>query len=337
MALRVTAAAHPNLALVKYWGNADHALNIPMNNSISVNLGGATTTTTVAFDAALGADVVRIDGREAGGKAYHRVVRHLDRVRHLAGVDTRARVDSRNDFPASAGIASSASAFAALSLAASQAAGLDLDAAALSRLARRGSGSASRSIPDGWAEWLAGGSDETSYAVQIAPPEHWDLKITTVILDVEPKEIGSAEGHRLAHTSPFYRARQDELPRTLETVRRSLLERDFRAMGMAAEREAISLHVIGMTSVVPDRPWLSGIYYWGPGTVRAIQACQAWRRDGLEVYFTIDAGANVHLLCEGANQPQLEGELDRLLGEIGGSYIVSAPARGAWVVVDAGD
>ncbi len=154
---------------------------------------------------------------------------------------------------------------------------------------------------------------------------------------MEPKEIGSAEGHRLAHTSPFYRARQDELPRTLETVRRSLLERDFRAMGMAAEREAISLHVIGMTSVVPDRPWLSGIYYWGPGTVRAIQACQAWRRDGLEVYFTIDAGANVHLLCEGANQPQLEGELDRLLGEIGGSYIVSAPARGAWVVVDAGD
>ncbi|MCZ7544139.1 MAG: hypothetical protein M5R40_11680 [Anaerolineae bacterium] len=153
-----------------------------------------------------------------------------------------------------------------------------------------------------------------------------------MILDTEPKEIGSSEGHRLAHTSPFYAARQAELPRTLEAVRRGLLARDFRTMGMAAEREAVSLHVIGMTSVVSDRAWLSGVYYWGPGTMRVIQACQAWRRDGLEVYFTIDAGANVHLLCEGANQPQLEDALGRLLGARGGRTIVSAPARGAWVV-----
>ena len=331
MSLKVTAAAHPNLALVKYWGNADDALNIPMNNSISVNLSAATTTTSVTFDAALSADRVTIDGREAGGAAYDRVVRHLDRVRRLADIEARAVVESRNDFPASAGIASSASAFAALSLAASRAAGLDLDAPALSRLARRGSGSACRSIPDGWAEWLAGGSDETSYAVQIAPPEHWDLRITTVIFDAPPKDIGSTEGHRLAHTSPFYAARQAALPATLDAVRRGLLARDFPTMGMAAEREAVSLHVIAMTSLVPDRPHLSGIYYWGPGTVRVIQACQVWRRDGLDVYFTIDAGANVHLLCEAASQPVLEGELSRLLAESGGRILVSAPGRGAWL------
>lgn len=332
MSTEVTAAAHPNLALVKYWGNADDALNIPMNNSISVNLGGATTTTSVRFDAVLLADTVTIDGQPAAGESYARVVRHLDRVRALAGIGVRAVVDSRNDFPASTGIASSASAFAALSLAASKAAGLELDARALSRLARRGSGSASRSIPDGWAEWIAGDSDETSYAVQIAPPGHWGLTVTTVIIDAEPKAIGSSEGHRLAQTSPFYRARLEALPHTLETVRRGLAARDFSVLGMAAEREAVSLHVIGMTSVVPGCAWLSGIYYWGPGTMRLIHACQGWRRDGLEVYFTIDAGANVHLLCEDANQPQLEQALDRLLGEIGGRYLLSRPARGAWVV-----
>lgn len=331
---KVTALAHPNLALVKYWGKADERLNIPANSSISVNLSAATTLTSVAFAAGLAADEVTINGQDADRAAHSRIVRHLDRVRALAGIATRARVTSSNDFPASAGIASSASAFAALSLAAARAAGLALDPRALSILARQGSGSACRSIPDGFAEWVAGSDDASSYACQLAPADHWDLRITTAIIDVQPKEMPSSEGHRLAQTSPFYRARLAELPRTLEIVRRSLLDRDFRALGLAVEREAVSMHAIAMTASPRQEEWLSGIYYWQPATMRLIQAVQGWRRAGLPVYFTIDAGPNVHLLCEGANQAALEQALAGELAALGGSFIVSRPAAGARVIAE---
>lgn len=329
---KVTAKAHPNLALIKYWGKVDEELNIPASASISVNLSGAATTTSVVFEPALEADVVLIGGQVASPQAYARVVRHLDRVRQLAGITTRARVESWNDFPASAGIASSASAFAALSLAASRAAGLSLTEKELSILARKGSGSACRSIPDGFVEFVAGRTDETAYARQLFPPEHWDLRIVTVILDQRPKEIPSSEGHRAARTSPFYGAWLAALPEALETVRRALAERDVRLLGMAVERQAMAMHAVAMTSSPAERAWLSGIYYWAPGTVALIQAVQDWRRQGLEVYLTIDAGANVHLLCEARDQGELEGELGRLLPTLGGAYLVSRPAVGARVV-----
>jgi diphosphomevalonate decarboxylase len=332
MAMTVTAAAHPSLALVKYWGNADDALNIPSNNSISLNLGGATTKTTVTFDAGLDADTLTINGAPAGQSAYARVVRHLDRVRALASIETRAAVESHNDFPASAGVASSASAFAALSLAASRAAGLDLDVRALSILARKGSGSACRSIPGGFVEWRAGEDDATSFAQQIAPSDWWDLRVTTVIIAAQPKEISSTEGHRTANTSPFYKARLEHLPRTLATVRGALAVRDFTALGQAVEREAVSLHVVAMTAAPPSCGWCSGIYYWRPETIALIHALQIWRSEGLEVYFTMDAGANVHILSLGEDQPALEDALAALPPEVGGRYIVSRPGRGAWVV-----
>jgi diphosphomevalonate decarboxylase len=342
MSLRVTAAAHPSLALVKYWGNVDDALNIPANSSISVNLGSARTTATVAFVPDLERDKVAIDGQAAQGEAYDRVVRHLDRVRALvqakglASAGQRAVVESHNNFPASAGIASSASAFAALSLAAAKAAGLDLDERQLSILARKGSGSACRSIPGGFVEWEAGDSDETSFARQIAPASHWDLRVTTVILDERAKTVSSTAGHRVARTSPFYRARLGALPRTLETVRQALLDRDFDTLGRATEREAVSMHVVMMTSFVEGQDWLSGIYYWQPETLALIHAVQAWRRDGLAVYFTIDAGHNVHLLCEAQRQAELEQALDRLLPDPGGRYLVSEPGGGAWIVAEEG-
>jgi diphosphomevalonate decarboxylase len=332
MSLQVTAAAHPNLALVKYWGNADDALNLPANSSISVNLDGATTTTTVLFAAELREDTVTINDQAAEPAAHRRVVAHLDRVRRLTGFDHRAVVASRNDFPASAGIASSASAFAALSLAAGRAAGLTLDARQLSILARKGSGSACRSIPDGYAEWMAGSDDAASYARQIAPPEHWALQIITVIFGEAAKEVSSSEGHRLARTSPFFQARLAALPRTLEAVRRALLARDFRALGMAVEREAVSMHAVTMTSCLANCDWFSGIYYWRPETMALIQAVQGWRRDGLAVYFTIDAGHNVHLLCEDRQLGRLERTLGDWLPEWKGRYLVSSPGRGAWVV-----
>ncbi len=171
-----TAVACANIAFIKYWGNRDDALRIPANGSLSMNLDGLYSQTRVTFSAGQEQDSLILNGVAAAGPALQRVSRFLEIVRQMGGVNLPAQVVSRNNFPTGAGIASSAAAFAALSLAASQAIGLDLDEKQLSRLARRGSGSASRSVPGGFVEWLAGSSDEDSYAVSIAPPTHWDLR-----------------------------------------------------------------------------------------------------------------------------------------------------------------
>ena len=327
-----TAAAHPNLAFVKYWGRRDAALNIPENGSISVNLSGATTTTTVTFDEAQEQDAVTLNDVAANTPTLARVSAHLDRVRALAGITTRARVVSHNDFPADVGFASSSSAFAALSLAATRAAGLDLDLHGLSVLARKGSGSACRSIPDGFVEWLPGWDDASSYARSLAPCDHWDLRVVTVTLPGRPKLISSLAGHQAAPASPFYRARLKEMPHTLDVVRQALLVRDFASFGLAVEREALSLHAVAMTSQSEGAPWLSGILYIEPETVRLIHVVQLWRRDGLPVAFTLDAGPSVHLLCEGAS---LETVLAAAMSVTEGAtprVILSRPGRGAWLV-----
>ena len=162
--------ANPNIAFIKYWGNRDDALRLPANGSISMNLEGLETLTTVQFEEGLQADKSKINGKIAGEKAQARISKMLDEVRDLAGIQFFAKVESQNNFPTGAGIASSASAFAALALAATRAAGLQLDEADLSRLARRSSGSACRSIPGGFVEWTAGTGDDDSFAISIAPP-----------------------------------------------------------------------------------------------------------------------------------------------------------------------
>lgn len=329
-----TAGAHPNLALVKYWGRRDADLNLPENGSISVNLSGATTTTRVTFDGALVQDAVTLNDAPASTPTLVRVASHLDRVRALAGIATRARVVSHNDFPADVGFASSASAFAALSLAATRAAGLDLDLHDLSVLARKGSGSACRSIPDGFVEWLPGWDDASSYARSLAPCDHWDLRVVTVALPCEPKLISSPAGHRAAPASPFYLARLKEMPHTLDVVRRALLERDFASFGLAVEREALSLHAVAMTSQSEGAPWLSGILYMEPETVRLIHAVQLWRREGLPVAFTLDAGPTVHLLCEGASLEEVLAAVTSATQGAAPQVIVSRPGRGAWLVDD---
>lgn len=327
-----TAAAHPNLALVKYWGQRQAALNLPLNNSISLNLDGATTHTTVMFDTTLPHDRVVINQALASPAAAQRVSAHLDRIRAIAGVDTRALVISHNDFPAEAGVASSAAAFAALTLAATHALGLQFDDRRLSALARLGSGSACRSIPDGFVEWVAAEADEDSYAYAIAPCGHWDLNVTTIFFGSHAKEVSSLEGHRAADTSPFFTTRMAGIDTTLERVRSAILRRDLLELGLLIEREAISLHVIAMTSQPPERPWMSGIYYWQPQTLDLIQRVQQWRRQGLQVYFTLDAGPSVHLIYEEDDRASILAHVTPAIAELGAGVIHSRPGRGAWLV-----
>ncbi len=305
-----TAIAPANIAFIKYWGMRDTTAILPYNGSLSMNLDACLTTTTVEFDRSLNEDEVTLTfyaqpARPAAGRPLARVIAHLDRLRMLAGVSTRARVVSQNNFPADAGIASSAAGFAALTLAAAAALGLELSVPTLSRLARlSGSGSACRSIPTGYVEWY-NGDDQTSIAESIAPPDHWDLADVVAVVDPNVKKVGSAENHRLAATSPYFPVRLKEVTARLSEAREAIVRRDLNLLGAIIEADAISMHVVCMTQVPPS-------FYWNAGTLAVIHAVRAWREAGLEAYFTMDAGANVHIICAGVDRATVEQRLQEL-------------------------
>ena len=313
-----TAQASPNIALIKYWGNRDNALRLPSNGSISMNLDGLFTRTSVSFQPSLPFDELIINGREVTGKGLERVSYILDLVRQMAGIKDNAEIVSENNFPSGAGIASSAAAFAALALAASRAAGLTLSEAELSRLARRGSGSACRSVPSGFVEWRAGTSDEDSFAVAIADPGYWQLADCVAIVSAGHKKTGSTEGHAIAGTSPLQAARVEDAPRRLDICRRAILDRDFETFAHIIELDSDMMHAVMMTSRPP-------LMYWQAATVDIFHVVREWRASGLAVAYTVDAGPNVHVLCPLEVQEdavhrlrELPGVTDVLLAKVGG-------------------
>jgi diphosphomevalonate decarboxylase len=289
-AMKAAALAHPNIAFIKYWGNRDPELRLPANGSLSMNLAGLMTRTRVYFDPGLSQDEVWLNGQPIEGGARERVVQFLNIVRAWAGVRLAARVESENNFPAGAGLASSAAAFAALALASTAALGLRLDETALSRLARRGSGSAARSVPGGFVEWQPGRGDADSYAFSIAPPEHWPLVDCVAVIETAHKAVGSSEGHRLAATSPLQSVRVVDTPRRLRLARQAILRRDFEALAEVAEQDSMMMHAVMMTSCPP-------LIYWQGTSVDLMRAVTAWRREGIAAFYTLDAGPNVHVIC----------------------------------------
>ncbi len=300
-----TAVSSPNIAFIKYWGNIDSSLRIPENGSISMNLAELQTRTTVSFDANIAKDTLSINKKNVEGPGLERVVEILTLVRQMAGINLRASVWSENNFPVGAGIASSAAAFAALAMAATSAVGLELSERNLSRLARRGSGSACRSIPGGFVEWLPGADDQTSYARSIVPAEYWNLVDCVAIVSHEHKPTGSTEGHALAKTSPLQAARVSDAPRRLEVCRQAILNRDFDVLAEIIEHDSNLMHAVMMTSSPP-------LMYWQPGTMAVLQAVQAWRAAGLPVCYTIDAGPNVHVICQADVAGQVASQLKSL-------------------------
>jgi len=315
---QATAIAHPNIAFIKYWGNEDDGLRLPANPSLSMNLGSLYTKTTVTFDQSLPNDTLTINHQAVTGPALKRVTTSLDLIRAEASLQLAAHIESESNFPIGSGIASSAAAFAALSVAGAAAAGLHMDEAALSRLARRGSGSASRSVPAGYCRWDTG-TDLISIATSIAPPEYWGLRDLVVIVSQEHKAVGSTGGHQLAQTSSLQAARVAGVAKRLQVCQEALLARDLSTMGPIIEEDAIIMHAVMMSSRPP-------LYYWNPTTMAIIQATQQWRSEGLGVYFTIDAGPNVHLICEAcqaeaviAAARKIPGVKDVIASEPGGS------------------
>lgn len=322
---QATAVAHPNIAFVKYWGNRDEDLRIPANPSISMNLGALRTTTTVAFLNGPGPDELWLNGQPAAEPARERVSRFLDHVRAMAGCRDRARVTSFTDIPMGAGLASSAAAFAALAVAATAALGLTLPERALSALARLGSGSACRSVPPGFVEWVTGERHEDSYAYSVAPPDHWALWDVIALVSERHKAVGSGEGHRRAATSPLHALRVATAPERVARCRQAIRERDFETLAEVAELEAIWLHAVMMTSRPP-------LFYWEPATLAVLLAARRWREEGLPVAFTLDAGPNVHLVCPEEAVPEVLRRVQALPGVQ--RTLISGPGGGARPVSD---
>lgn len=320
--MRATARANANIAFIKYWGNQDDALKIPANGSLSMNLEGLYAETTVVWQPTLDADRLTLNGEPASEQALARVVRHLNIIREKYQVQGFAEVVSQNNFPMGAGIASSAAAFAALSVAATHAAGLTLSERELTTLARLGSGSAARSVPTGFVEWQKGDTHETSFAYSVAEPSYWDLVDVIAVVSQQHKATGSEDGHKTAQTSDLQAGRLAKAQERLAGCREALLTRDFAHFAEVVELDSNLMHAVMMTS----RP---ALFYWLPLTLRVMQAVREWRASGVPVCYTLDAGPNVHCLClsEAAEQVatelrSIEGILDVRLARAGSGTVL---------------
>jgi diphosphomevalonate decarboxylase len=292
---RATAVAPSNIAFVKYWGVQTLEEVRPRNASISMTLSRCRTTTTVRHDPD-GPPTLRLrlldpDGSERQVACGFRtgVERHLAALRPELGLAGSLDVSTCNSFPTGAGIASSASGFAALALACAGAAGVSLTREEHSRLARAsGSGSACRSAWGGYVEWPGAAGFESASPVVAA--EHWSLADVIAVVETSPKEVSSREGHLRAPSSPHFPRRLELLPARLAAVRSAIHHRDLEALGSQLEPEAIELHLVAMSSRPP-------ILYWRPGTLAVLERVRTLRSAGVGAWFTMDAGPNVHVLC----------------------------------------
>ena len=288
-----TAQAQPNIALIKYWGKRDAALNLSATSSLSLTLRSLWTRTRVEFDPALSADTMHLNGL-AAPELLARGADCLDLLRECAAVPTFARIETQNNFPTGAGLASSASGFAALVLAASSALGLTLDPRDLSQLARRCSGSAARSLFGGFVTLAAGLRDDGGDAIAepLLDADAWPLRVVVAITSKAAKAVGSSEGmQRSRATSPFYAAWVDGADRDMAAARSAVLARDFAGLAAVSEFNDMKMHAVMLSSRPP-------LMYWNGVTVECMHAIRALREcDGLGVFFTVDAGPQVKAVC----------------------------------------
>ena len=267
--MKATAFAPVNVALIKYWGKVDEKLRLPANASLSVCLTDLGTTTTVEWKR-----------------------------------NAEPKIITENNFPMSVGLSSSASGYAAMTVALAAAAGLELPEKDLSRLARLGSGSACRSIPGGWVEWKTG-SDQTSFGKTIFPADWWDLRILVVILSDKKKPVSSTAGQELAATSPLYAARIKSIDAKMSRIKKTIEQRNFTRLGEIMEEDCLNMHRVMQTQSPP-------LNYLLPETEIVMQAVRQWRKEGLESYFTINTGQNAFVFCESENEDEIVEKLSHL-------------------------
>lgn len=318
MANEKKVRAYTNIALIKYWGKRDEKLFLPMNSSLSLTLDSFYTETSVSFDDNAASDVFYLNDALQDTLATNKVSRFLDLFREEAGIQTPAIVKSTNFVPTAAGLASSASGMAALAGAANLASGLNLDKTTLSTFARRGSGSATRSMFGGFVEWQMGTTNEDSRAVKIDDAS-WDIGMVTIIVNDKQKAVSSRVGMKnTVATSPFYAGWLESTAVDLENIKSAILKKDFEQVGEITESNGMKMH----GTMLGANPPLS---YWEPDSVRAMQAVRDLRQLGIPCYFTMDAGPNVKVLCRLSDSQKIKTYLSTIFDPA--QLIISGPGK----------
>lgn len=304
------ARAYTNIALIKYWGKKNEELILPMNNSLSLTLDAFYTETEVIFSDSYMVDEFYLDGTLQDEKATKKVSQFLDLFRKEAGLSLKASVISQNFVPTAAGLASSASGLAALAGACNTALKLGLDDLSLSRFARRGSGSACRSIFGGFVEWEKGHDDLSSYAKPV-PSDSFedDLATVFVLINDQKKEVSSRNGmRRTVETSSFYQGWLDSVEGDLYQLKQAIKTKDFQLLGETMERNGLKMHG---TTLAAQPPFT----YWSPDSLKAMDAVRQLRKQGIPCYFTMDAGPNVKVLVENSHLSEVQETFTKLFSK----------------------
>lgn len=287
-----TYRAYTNIALIKYWGKRNNELFLPMTSSLSLTLDQFYTETSLAWNHDSKKDTFTLDGQKQDDAATEKVSHFIDMFRNLSGIQKPVHVTSYNHVPTAAGLASSASAFAALASVCNDFFDTKLSDKELSTYARQGSGSATRSLFGGFTLWHKGVGDqsETSYAEMIDPAD-WDLGMVVVMINKQQKKISSRVGmEHTIETSPFYQLWPQTVEVDLKAILPAIKEKDFKKVGAIAEHNAMKMHA----TIIAANPSMT---YWEPETITAMNIVRELRDSGIDCYFTIDAGPNVKVLC----------------------------------------
>lgn len=307
--MKKTARAHTNIALIKYWGKANQALKTPLMSSLSMTLDAFYTDTTFEHDSSLTEDTFILNGQKQTPEESKRVFNYIHLLQEKFGFNDHFTIKSTNHVPTSAGLASSASAFAALATSFAASYGLDLSRRELSKLARLGSGSATRSIYGGFVEWQKGIDDASSYAVPIDENPDLDLSLLALEVDTKQKKVSSTKGMKLAQTSPFYQPWLARNKQEIAELKQAIKEKIFTKIGKLSELSANEMHACNLTANEP-------FTYFEPETIKAIKLVEHLRQQGIECYYTIDAGPNVKILCTLRNRKEIISAIQKSLTNV---------------------
>ncbi len=311
-----TAVAPSNIAFLKYWGKRDPARQWPANDSISMTLSACKTVTT-ARRILDNFDSFTIDGVTIKSNSHkeHKIFRQLDRIRTSLNMSGNLEISSENSFPSSCGIASSASGFSALTLASAAAllgtsnwnelGAFGASRGTIAHLARMGSGSAGRSLFGGYVKWTAGDSHEQQDIKQLWPDEHWKLADVIVVISSEPKATSSSEAHKAAWGSRLFGPRLAGISPRAKALEDAINRKDLELLGREIESEALEMHAVCMTGTPP-------ITYLTEKSAEFLAWLRAKRQRGeLNAWATIDAGPNLHLICQTQDAPTISKIIQR--------------------------
>lgn len=299
--MKIRAKANANIALIKYWGKENEELIIPKNNSISLTLDALYTITEVEFNDN-NSDVFYLDDKLQGDMEHEKISKYIDIFRKLSGINKYVNVYSFNNVPTAAGLASSASGYAAMALALNSLFQLNLPKEEVSKLARRGSGSASRSIFGGIVEWEKGFDNDSSKAIKL-DDANWDIAMIILVLNGNKKSISSREAMRKTmETSPLYYSHVNHISNDIKAIKEGIANKDLQRIGEIAEHNAMRMHATMLSSNPP-------IMYFEEKSIKAINKVKELREKGYLAYYTMDAGPNVKILCK-------KSEVDLIMNEL---------------------